>query len=50
MNISLDATPLPTPLHVQSLGEIRDSRHIPKYNKSKLQQTNNQHQTKWRET
>ena len=37
-------------LHVKSLGEIRDSRHIPKHNKGNIQQANGQHQVKWRET
>jgi hypothetical protein len=33
-----------------SLGRIRNSRPIPKHNKSNIQQTSSQHQTKWRET
>jgi hypothetical protein len=33
-----------------SLRKIRNSRPIPKHNKSNLQQTSGQHQTKWRET
>jgi hypothetical protein len=32
------------------LGNIRNTRSIPKYNKSNLQQISSQHQTKWRET
>jgi hypothetical protein len=36
-------------LYFKSVGEIRNSRSIPKHNKSNLQQTNSQHQTKWRE-
>jgi hypothetical protein len=40
----------PTPIHDKSLGKIRNSRPIPKYNKSNLQQTSSQHQTKWRKT
>ena len=40
----------PTPIHDKSLGKIRNSRLIPKRNKSNLQQTSSQHQTKWRET
>jgi hypothetical protein len=39
-----------TPLHVKSLGETRDSWHIPKYNKTSTQQTKSQYQIKWRET
>jgi hypothetical protein len=34
-------------LHDKSLGKIRNSRPIPKHNKSNLQQTSSQHQTKW---
>jgi hypothetical protein len=33
-----------------SIGEIRNSRPIPKHNKSNLLQTNIQYQIKWRET
>jgi len=33
-----------------SLGKIRNSRPIPKHNKSKIQQTSSHYQTKWRET
>ena len=33
-----------------SLGEIRNSWHKLKHNKSNIQQTSSQHQTKWRET
>ena len=36
--------------HVKSIGEIRNSRCIPKYNKSNIQQTNSQYQTKQGET
>ena len=36
-------------LPVKSFREIRDSRHIPKYNKCNIQQANSQHQAKWRE-
>ena len=32
-----------------SLGKIRNSRPIPKHDKSNLQQTSSQHQSKWRE-
>jgi hypothetical protein len=39
-----------TSIHDKSLGKIRNSRLILKHNKSNLQQTSNQHQTKWRET
>jgi hypothetical protein len=49
-------------LHVKRLGSIRNSKNIPKHEKTKqnkinkqtkknkLQQINNQHQIKWRET
>jgi hypothetical protein len=33
----------------KSLGEIRDSRDIPKYNKGILQQPNTKHKIKWGE-
>ena len=50
MIISLDAEKAfdknPIPLHDKSLGKIRNSRPIPKYSKSNIQQTNSQHQTK----
>jgi hypothetical protein len=39
----------PTPIHDKSLGMIRNSRPIPKHDKSNLQQTSSQHQSKWRE-
>ena len=39
----------PTPIHDKSLGKIRNSRPIPKHDKSNLEQTSNQHQSKWRE-
>jgi hypothetical protein len=39
-----------TPLHVKSIGEIKNSKFIIKYNKNNTQQTNSQHQTKWRGT
>ena len=35
----------PTSIHDKSLGKIRNSRPIPKHNKSKIQQTSSQHQT-----
>jgi hypothetical protein len=35
-----------TPLLVKSMGEIRNSRPIPKHNKSNLLQTNSQYQIK----
>ena len=35
-----------TPIHVKSIGEIRNSSFIPNYKKSNIQQTNSQHQTK----
>ena len=38
-----------TPLHVKSLGEIRNIRHIPKHNQCSIEQSNSQYQTKWRE-
>ena len=54
MIISLDAEKAfdknPTALHDKSLGKIRNSRRIPKHNKSNIHQTSNQHQSKWRET
>jgi hypothetical protein len=34
----------------KSHGEIRNSWYIHKHNKSNIQQTNSQHQIKWRET
>ena len=37
----------PTPIHDKSLGKIRNSRPIPKHDKSNLQQTSSQHQSKW---
>ena len=37
------------PFMIKVLREIRDTRNIPKYNQGTLQQTNSQHQTKWRE-
>jgi hypothetical protein len=40
----------PTPLYDENLGKIRNSRPIPKQNKSIIQQTSSQHQTKWGET
>jgi hypothetical protein len=33
---------------INSLGNIRNSRPIPKHNKSNIQQTSLQHQTKWK--
>jgi hypothetical protein len=39
-----------TLLHVISIGEIRNSRPIPKHNKSNIQETNSQYQIKWRDT
>ena len=39
----------PTSFHVTSLGEIRNSWHTPKYNKSNIQKPNSQHQIKWKE-
>ena len=35
------------PFMIKSLGKIRNSRPIPKYDKSNLQQTSSQHQSKW---
>jgi hypothetical protein len=54
MIISLDAEKafdnVQTPIHDNSLGKIRNSRPIPKHNKTNnLQETSSQHQTKWRE-
>ena len=39
-----------TPVHVKSLGEIRDTWPIPNHKKGNIQQTNGQDQIKWRET
>jgi hypothetical protein len=39
-----------SPIPDKSLGKIRNSRPIPKHNKSNIQQTRSQHQTTWRET
>ena len=39
-----------TSLHDIGLGESRETRNIPKHNKGNIQQSNSQHQTKWRET
>jgi hypothetical protein len=54
MIFSLDAEKaldkIQLPFMIKSLGKIRNSKPIPKYNKSNTQQTSNQHQTKWRET
>jgi hypothetical protein len=53
MIISLDAEKFfeknPTPLYVRNLGEIRNSRHIPKHSKSNTQGSRTQYQTKWTE-
>jgi hypothetical protein len=49
--ISLDAEKaldkIQHPFMVKSLGKIRNSRPIPKHDKSNLQQTSSQHQSKW---
>ena len=37
-------------LHDKSLGDIRNSRPIPKHSESNILQTSSQHQTKWTET
>jgi hypothetical protein len=37
------------PFMIKSLGKIRNSRLISKHNKSNMQQTSSQHQSKWRE-
>ena len=39
----------PTTIYDKSFGKIRNSRPIPKHDKSNLQQTSSQHQSKWRE-
>jgi hypothetical protein len=39
----------PKPIQDKSHGKIRNSRPIPKHNKSNIQQTSSQHQSKWRE-
>ena len=36
--------------NVKSTRLIMDTRHIPKHNKSNIQQGNSQHQIKWQET
>ena len=52
MIISSDAEKVfdknPTFLHDKDLGEINDTRNIPKHNKSNRQQANSKHQIKWR--
>ena len=54
MIISLDAEKvfdkIQHPIHNKSLGMIKNSRPMPKHNKSNIQQTSNQHQSKLRET
>jgi hypothetical protein len=35
----------PTPVHDKSLGKIRNSKPIPKHDKSNLQQTSSQHES-----
>jgi hypothetical protein len=40
----------PTPIHDKQLTKIRNSRSIPKHNKSNIQQITVQYQNKWRET
>jgi hypothetical protein len=39
-----------TPFHFKSLGEIKDTRCMPKHNKGIMQQAKSKHQIKWRET
>ena len=39
-----------TPIHVKSIRKIRNSWHIPEYNRSNIKQINSQHQTKWIKT
>ena len=54
MITSLDALKKPSkntaPLHAKSLGEIRNSWHITKHDKSNIQQSTKQHKIKWRVT
>jgi hypothetical protein len=53
MIISLDAEKAfekSNTLHDKSLGMIKNSRPIPKHNKSKPQQTSSLYKTNWRET
>jgi hypothetical protein len=38
------------PLYDKSLIEVRNSRPIPKHNKSNIQQTIREHQINWKET
>jgi hypothetical protein len=40
----------PTPLHVKNLGQIMETRLMPKHNKGNMEQANSQLQTKWKET
>jgi hypothetical protein len=51
MIISLDAEKTilqdPTPFHDKSLRKMKNSRPISNHDKSNLQQTSNQHQSKW---
>jgi hypothetical protein len=50
MTISLDVekafSKIQHLIHVKSIGEVVNSRPIPKYNKSNMQQTNSQYQIK----
>ena len=54
MIISLDAEKEfeknPTPIHDKIFDMIMDKRVIPKNNKCNIQQSDSQHQIKWRET
>jgi hypothetical protein len=54
MIISLDAEKafdkIQYPFLLKNLRMNRNSRPIPKLNKSNMQQTSSQHQTKWRKT
>jgi hypothetical protein len=52
MIISLDAEKaldkVQYPFFKKSLVEVRDTRHIPKYNKGYIHPANSQYQIKWR--
>lgn len=53
MRISLDAEKAfdkIQELHDKGLGDIRDTRDIPKHNKGNIQRANSQYQIKWRKT
>ena len=49
MNFFLSIRQNPPPLHDKNLLEIKDTKNIPKHNKSNIQQADSQCQIKWRE-